>query len=112
MMKGFKHTGKGPKYGNFNFSTKAGFSASSGKVKHVGGYTRRTPVKKSIGGLASSAPFKGTNQGFSEGGVARKTTGAAITPSEAKILAKKSTGAQMTPKEARKMASATKGKFQ
>jgi hypothetical protein len=48
MTKGFKSTGKGPRYGGFGFSTKAGFSSSSGKIKHVGGYTRRVPNRKKV----------------------------------------------------------------
>lgn len=54
-MKGFKSTGKGPKYGNFTFPSAAGFGPSSGSVKTVSGYTRRAGrrvVKKAIGGLA------------------------------------------------------------
>lgn len=53
-MKGFKSTGNGPRYGNFTFSSRAGFGPSSGAVKNVSGYTRRAPkrvMKKAIGGL-------------------------------------------------------------
>lgn len=54
-MKAFKSTGRGPKYGNFSFPSKAGFGPSSGHVKNVSGYSRRAPkkvMKKAIGGLA------------------------------------------------------------
>lgn len=44
-MKGFKSTGKGPRKG-FSFPTRAGFGPSSGKVKNVSGYSRRSPVRK------------------------------------------------------------------
>lgn len=40
-MKGFKKTGNGPRYGNFSFSSQAGFSGSTGKVQNVKGYTRK-----------------------------------------------------------------------
>lgn len=53
-MKSFKHTGKGPKYGNFTFPSKAGFGPSSGKVKAISGYSRRAPkrvMKKAVGGI-------------------------------------------------------------
>lgn len=50
-MKGFKHTGNGPKYGSFSFPAKAGFGPSSGKVKSIAGYSRRSPKRKAIGGL-------------------------------------------------------------
>ena len=128
-MKNFKHTGRGPKYGSFNFSSKAGFSDSSGKVKNIGGYTRRTPKKKALGGLASSVPFKGTDQGFSEGGEVKsrlkKVLGSQYTDREAERLMKnrnmrkKVLGSQFTEREFRKAArkspksvGTVKGKFQ
>lgn len=40
-MKGFKKTGNGPRYGNFSFSSRTGFSGSTGKVQNVKGYTRK-----------------------------------------------------------------------
>lgn len=57
-MKSFKHTGNGPRYGNFAFSSKAGFGPSSGKVKNVSSYIRRAPkrvVKKAVGGLTEES---------------------------------------------------------
>lgn len=45
-MKGFKHTGRGPKYGSFSFGSKAGFTGSTGKVQEVRGYTRGVPKAK------------------------------------------------------------------
>lgn len=49
-MKGFKHTGNGPKSG-FTFPSKAGFGPSTGKVKNVSGYSRRAPKRRAVGGL-------------------------------------------------------------
>ncbi len=44
-MKGFKHTGRGPKMGH-SFSSKAGFSGSTGRTQSVRGYTRGVPKRK------------------------------------------------------------------
>lgn len=41
-IKGFKNTGNGPKLGH-SFSTKSGFSGSTGKTQNVRGYTRAMP---------------------------------------------------------------------
>lgn len=41
-MKGFKPTGNGPKLGH-SFSSQHGFSGSTGMVKNIGPYTRKTP---------------------------------------------------------------------
>lgn len=70
-MKGFKSTGKGPKYGSFGFPSKAGFGPSSGSVKQVSSYTRRAakrPVKKAIGGLAKNDPHNVGWNDFNRGG--------------------------------------------
>jgi hypothetical protein len=53
-MKGFKKTGSGPKYGNFRFSPKAGFSGSSGKVQVIGSYTRSAPKRTQRGRTPSA----------------------------------------------------------
>lgn len=60
-MKGFKHTGRGPKSGH-SFSSKAGFSGSTGRVQSVKGYTRGVPGKKAFanGGMVV---VKGTDGG-------------------------------------------------
>lgn len=42
-MKGFKHTGRGPKYGEHTFHAKHGFSGSTGKVRSVRGYAQAVP---------------------------------------------------------------------
>lgn len=107
-MKGFKHTGRGPKMGH-SFSSKAGFSGSTGRTQSVRGYTRGVPkrkfadggmvvVKGSDGGSAltrRTRPITGFDQeaggkgplrpGFNKGGKACyaeggkvATTGAAI----------------------------------
>lgn len=44
-MKGFKATGRGPKSGH-SFSSKAGFSGSTGRTQSVKGYTRSVPKRK------------------------------------------------------------------
>ena len=44
-MKGFKHTGNGPKSGH-HFSSKSGFSHSGTRKQDVRGYTRNTPKPK------------------------------------------------------------------
>lgn len=55
-MKDFKHTGRGPKYGNFSFSSKAGFSGSTGKTQQVKSYTRTVPKRKfADGGVVREA---------------------------------------------------------
>lgn len=105
-MKGFKSTGNGPKYGSFTFSSKAGFGPSSGSVKSVSGYTRRAPkrvMKKAIGGLATGeAPnTPGGPADFAKGGMAKRVTGAQITPREKAALSKKVLGAASTPAEVR-----------
>jgi hypothetical protein len=88
-MKGFKSTGNGPRYGNFNFSSKKGFSDSSGKVRTVGAYTRKV-AKHARGGLSQAL---------------RNVTGAAVTQAEADRAAKASTvSPSMTPLEAAAMA--------
>lgn len=51
-MKGFKSTGKHIHSGH-NFPESFGFTSSSGKVQNVGGYTRRAPIRKAIGGKVS-----------------------------------------------------------
>lgn len=75
-MKSFKHTGNGPKYGSFTFSSKAGFGPSSGSVKNVSGYTRRAPkrvMKKALGGLAKNDVVRtpGGPADFAHGGPAQ-----------------------------------------
>lgn len=76
-MKGFKSTGKGPKYGSFSFPSAAGFGPSSGRVKSVSGYSRRSPkrvMKKAIGGLAEDniVDTPGGPADFGRGGKASK----------------------------------------
>lgn len=56
-MKGFKHTGKGPKYGSFSFSSKAGFTGSTGKQQEVRGYVRSIPKKKFSHGGPVTTPM-------------------------------------------------------
>lgn len=43
-MKGFKHTGRGPKSGH-SFSSKAGFTGSTGRTRSVRGYSQSVPAK-------------------------------------------------------------------
>lgn len=105
-MKGFKSTGNGPKYGSFTFPSKAGFGPSSGSVKSVSGYTRRAGrrvVKKAIGGIAEDniVDTPGGPADFAKGGMAKKVTGAQITPRERAVLSKKALGAASTPAEVR-----------
>jgi len=47
-MSSFKPTGNGPKYGNFNFSPKTGYSASSGKVQLIKPYTRKVGKRQKV----------------------------------------------------------------
>ncbi len=68
--RGFKSTGNGPRYGDFGFSSKKGFSDSSGKTRTVGEYSRRTPKRKAVGGLVDDDYRFAPTQGFSEGGKA------------------------------------------
>lgn len=42
-MKGFKHTGRGPKYGEHTFHAKHGFTGSTGKVRNVRSYAQAVP---------------------------------------------------------------------
>lgn len=50
-IKGFKPTGHGPKSG-FSFSSKAGFSGSTGRTQEVSGYTRKLPHHSDTRGRA------------------------------------------------------------
>lgn len=59
-MKGFKHTGRGPKSGH-SFSSKAGFSGSTGRTQNVRGYTRGVPKRKFADG--GMVVVKGTDGG-------------------------------------------------
>lgn len=61
-MKGFKHTGRGPKKG-FSFPSKAGFSGSTGRTQSVKGYTRAVPKRKFADG--GMVVVKGTDGGSS-----------------------------------------------
>lgn len=75
-MKGFKSTGKGPKYGSFTFPSKAGFGPSSGKVKSISGYSRRAPkrtMRKAVGGIVEDNIVEGPGfSDFSKGGKVAK----------------------------------------
>lgn len=55
-MKGFKHTGRGPKMGH-SFSSKAGFTHSGTSRQNVKGYTRSAPKKKFATGGMVTAPM-------------------------------------------------------
>lgn len=55
-MKGFKHTGRGPKMGH-SFSPKAGFTHSGTNRQNVKGYTRSTPKPKFAHGGMVTAPM-------------------------------------------------------
>lgn len=55
-MKGFKHTGRGPKSGH-SFSSKAGFTHSGTGKQNVKGYTRSAPKKKFAHGGMVTAPM-------------------------------------------------------
>lgn len=85
-MKDFKHTGRGPKYGEHTFHGKHGFTGSTGKVRNVRSYAQAVPqtlvapateiappqplkrggavnscgakMKKSVGGAANSCGTK------------------------------------------------------
>jgi hypothetical protein len=72
-MKGFKNTGRGPKSGH-SFSSKAGFSGSTGRTQQVRGYTRGVPGKKAFatGGMVVA---KGTDGGSALTRRAKPVTG-------------------------------------
>lgn len=55
-MKGFKHTGRGPKMGH-SFSSKAGFTHSGTSKQNVKGYTRSAPKRKFATGGMVTAPM-------------------------------------------------------
>lgn len=57
---GFKSTGNGPKSGH-SFSSKAGFSGSTGRTQNVRGYTRGVPKRKFADG--GMVVVKGTDGG-------------------------------------------------
>lgn len=55
-MKGFKPTGNGPTYGDHAFTSKNGFTGSTGKVQNVRGFTRGIPrVHLAKGGSVGNA---------------------------------------------------------
>lgn len=54
-MKGFKHTGRGPKSGH-SFSPKAGFTHSGTSKQNVKGYTRNVPKRAFASGGMVTAP--------------------------------------------------------
>lgn len=127
-MKGFKSTGRGPKYGSFTFPSKAGFGPSSGRVKSVSGYSRRAPKRvmhKAVGGLAEDGIVEAPGfSDYAEGGRVKGVSdpmsareamshkkGGKISKGAAKRMGyakggaisqalKKVTGAQVTDKEA------------
>jgi len=113
-MKGFKHTGKGPKYGSFAFPSKAGFGPSSGKVKSISGYSRRAPkrvMKKAVGGIVEDNIVEAPGfSDFNKGGNVKSITGAHITKGETQKLSKKITGAAITPAERKKLGFAKGGR--
>lgn len=55
-MKGFKSTGNGPKSGH-SFSSKAGFSGSTGRTREIRSYTRSVPKKHKFaeGGVVNAS---------------------------------------------------------
>jgi hypothetical protein len=57
-MKSFKSYGHGGKAG-FDFSTKKGFTGSSGKVQSVRPFTRKSPMRKAKGGFCEGGPMYG-----------------------------------------------------
>lgn len=58
-MKGFKHTGRGPKSGH-SFSSKAGFTHSGTNKQNVKGYTRSAPKKAyATGGIVTTPMASG-----------------------------------------------------
>lgn len=59
-MKGFKHTGRGPKSG-FSFPSKAGFTHSGTNKQNVKGYTRVAPKKKFATGGMVTAPMSSSS---------------------------------------------------
>ncbi len=69
-MKGFKHTGRGPKMGH-SFSSKAGFSGSTGRTRNVRGYTQGVP-KFAAGGMVVA---KGSDGGSALTRRAKPVTG-------------------------------------
>lgn len=71
-MKGFKHTGRGPKMGH-SFSSKAGFSGSTGRTQSVRGYTRGVPKRKFADG--GMVVVKGTDGGSALTRRAKPVTG-------------------------------------
>lgn len=71
-MKGFKHTGRGPKSGH-SFSSKAGFSGSTGRTQNVRGYTRGVPKRKFADG--GVVVVKGTDGGSALTRRAKPVTG-------------------------------------
>lgn len=71
-MKGFKHTGRGPKSGH-SFSSKAGFSGSTGRTQEVKGYTRGVPKRKFADG--GMVVVKGTDGGSALTRRAKPVTG-------------------------------------
>ncbi len=71
-MKGFKHTGRGPKSGH-SFSSKAGFSGSTGRSQEVRGYTRGVPKRKFADG--GMVVVKGTDGGSALTRRAKPVTG-------------------------------------
>lgn len=110
-MKGFKHTGNGPRYGSFGFPSKAGFGPSSGRVRNVSGYTRRAGkrVKKlAVGGLAEDGIVEAPGfSDFSKGGSAKKRMGYAKGGGVSKNDLRKKLGAQFTEAEYRKVSEKT-----
>lgn len=99
-MKGFKSTGKGPHYGNFNFSSRSGFADSSGKTRTVGSYTRKV-AKKARGGAIANAMRQAMQSQFSEGEAntvdRANAVGSSMTPLEAASMARKSPVARARP---------------
>lgn len=70
-MKGFKHTGRGPSYGDHQFTSKHGFTGSTGQVRNVRSYSQATPkavvapacpvIAKAAGGAVNSCGTKKTS---------------------------------------------------
>lgn len=71
-MKGFKHTGRGPKSGH-SFSSKAGFSGSTGRTQEIRSYTRGVPKRKFADG--GMVVVKGTDGGSALTRRAKPVTG-------------------------------------
>jgi len=97
-MKGFRSTGNGPRSG-FSFPSKGGFGPSSGKVKSISGYTRKSPrkmMKKAIGGIVEDNIVEAPGfSDFSKGGVLKKAEGGKISANDMR----KKLGAQFTQRE-------------